>query len=48
MRLGGPIFIKADTPESWAAAVAAAGYRAACCPAAAHIRNVADQEGIAL
>ncbi|MFM6172339.1 MAG: sugar phosphate isomerase/epimerase family protein [Sphaerospermopsis kisseleviana] len=32
MRLGGPIFIKTDTPESWAAAVAAAGYRAAYCP----------------
>lgn len=32
MRLGGPIFAKTDTPESWAAAVAAAGYRAAYCP----------------
>lgn len=32
MRLGGPIFSKPTTPESWAAAVAAAGYRAAYCP----------------
>ena len=32
MRLGGPLFAETDTPESWAAAVAAAGYRAAYCP----------------
>lgn len=32
MRLGAPIFAKADSPESWAAAVSAAGYRAAFCP----------------
>ena len=34
MRLGGPIFAKTNAPESWAAAVAAAGYRAAFCPLA--------------
>ncbi len=34
MRLGGPIFAKPDGPESWAAAVNAAGYRAAYCPVA--------------
>jgi sugar phosphate isomerase/epimerase len=34
MRLGGPTFAKADDPESWAAAVLAAGYRAAYCPVA--------------
>lgn len=33
MRLGGPTFTKTDSPESWAAAVIAAGYRAAYCPA---------------
>ncbi len=32
MRLGGPIFAKTNTPESWAEAVANAGYKAACCP----------------
>lgn len=32
MRLGGPIFTKTDNPEAWAAAVAAAGYRASYCP----------------
>jgi sugar phosphate isomerase/epimerase len=32
MRLGGPIFAKTETPESWAAGVAAEGYRAAYCP----------------
>ena len=32
MRLGGPIFAEADSPESWAVAVKAAGYRAAYCP----------------
>ncbi len=32
MRLGGPVFAKADTPELWVAAVRAAGYRAAYCP----------------
>ena len=34
MRLGGPVFSKPDSPESWAQAVAAAGYRAASCPVA--------------
>lgn len=34
MRLGGPIFANADTPELWAVAVRAAGYRAAYCPVA--------------
>jgi sugar phosphate isomerase/epimerase len=34
MRLGGPIFSEPDSPESWAAAVNAAGYRAAFCPVA--------------
>ena len=34
MRLGGPIFARADSPESWAAAVHAAGYAAANCPIA--------------
>ena len=34
MRLGGPIFKETDSPESWAAAVKAAGYRAAYCPVA--------------
>ena len=34
MRLGGPLFATADTPESWVAAVRAAGYRAAYCPVA--------------
>jgi len=32
MRLGGPIFEKYDSPDSWATAVKAAGYRAAYCP----------------
>ena len=32
MRLGGPIFASWDGPEAWAAAVRAAGYRAAYCP----------------
>ena len=32
MRLGGPIFEKCDTPESWVRAVTKAGYRAAYCP----------------
>lgn len=32
MRLGGPIFEQADTPELWAKAVRAAGYKAAYCP----------------
>ena len=32
MRLGGPIFPKTDNPESWAAAITAAGYSAAYCP----------------
>lgn len=32
MRLGGPIFTKTSSPESWVAAVRAAGYRAAYCP----------------
>lgn len=39
MRLGGPIFANTDTPESWAAAVAAAGYRAAYCPVAPNTDN---------
>lgn len=43
MRLGGPIFAKADSPESWAAAVAAAGYRAAYCP----VNEDADAETVA-
>lgn len=32
MRLGGPVFGKHETPETWARAVVAAGYRAAYCP----------------
>lgn len=32
MRLGGRIFAKIDSPESWVAAMRAAGYRAAYCP----------------
>ncbi|MFC1463076.1 sugar phosphate isomerase/epimerase family protein [Verrucomicrobiota bacterium] len=32
MRLGGPIFTGSESPDSWAAAVNAAGYRAAYCP----------------
>lgn len=32
MRLGGPIFSKANSPESWAEAVATAGYKATYCP----------------
>jgi sugar phosphate isomerase/epimerase len=32
MRLGGPLFAKTTTPESWVAAVKTAGYRAAYCP----------------
>ena len=32
MRLGGPVFGKHDDPDVWAAAVKAAGYRAAYCP----------------
>ena len=32
MRLGGPIFESFDDPDSWAAAVRNAGYRAAYCP----------------
>jgi len=35
MRLGGPTFAKTDDPESWVAAVHAAGYRAAYCPVGA-------------
>lgn len=34
MRLGGPITQKTHSPESWAAAVNASGYRAAYCPVA--------------
>jgi len=34
MRLGGPIFAQAGSPESWVTAVNAAGYRAAYCPVA--------------
>ncbi len=32
MRLGGPIFVKDLTPDSWTAALKAAGYGAAYCP----------------
>lgn len=32
MRLGGPVFGKLEDPQLWAAAVKAAGYRAAYCP----------------
>lgn len=32
VRLGGPVFDKWDDPQGWAAAVQAAGYRAAYCP----------------
>ena len=32
MRLGGPVFSKPHSPESWAEAVSAEGYRAAFCP----------------
>jgi sugar phosphate isomerase/epimerase len=32
MRLGGPIFALWDSPDTWAAAVRCAGYRAAACP----------------
>lgn len=32
MRLGGPLFEKYETPDQWAAAVHACGYRAAFCP----------------
>ena len=32
MRLGGPLSGKTDSPETWAEAVSAAGYRAAPCP----------------
>lgn len=39
MRLGGPIFTKTESPDSWAAAVNAAGYRAAYCPVAPNADN---------
>lgn len=42
MRLGGPSFVKTDSPESWAAAINAEGYRAAGCPVAPN----ADDETI--
>ena len=32
MRLGGPLFVKYETPEAWITALRAAGYRAAYCP----------------
>ena len=32
MRLGGPVFGSAGTPDEWIAAVRAAGYGAAYCP----------------
>lgn len=32
MRLGGPVFVQTQDPGEWAAAVKAAGYRAAYCP----------------
>ncbi len=35
MRLGGPVFNKYDTPETWIQAVQSAGYRAAYCPLSA-------------
>ena len=53
MRLGGPLFTACDSPESWAAAVRAAGYRAAYCPlspeaddatVAAYARAAADHD----
>ena len=43
MRLGGPIFGKMDTPETWVAAVAATGYRATYCP----VDERADEETVA-
>ncbi|NQU38939.1 MAG: sugar phosphate isomerase/epimerase [Lentisphaerae bacterium] len=39
MRLGGPIFTEWESPEDWAVAVAAAGYRAASCPVAPDADN---------
>ena len=39
MRLGGPIFEETDSPESWAAAVSTAGYRAAFCPVGPNADN---------
>lgn len=36
MRLGGPLFTTWETPDEWAAAVRAAGYRAAYCPLPPH------------
>ena len=39
MRLGGPVFGEQSEPEPWAAAVRAAGYRAAYCP----VDNRADE-----
>jgi sugar phosphate isomerase/epimerase len=32
MRLGGPVFAKTDSPESWAKTVSSTGYKAAYCP----------------
>ncbi|HEX41098.1 MAG TPA: sugar phosphate isomerase/epimerase, partial [Phycisphaerales bacterium] len=32
IRLGGPIFARHDSPESWIAALQTVGYRAAYCP----------------
>jgi sugar phosphate isomerase/epimerase len=54
MRLGGPVFAKWDGAEAWAAAVRAAGYRAAYCPlpldapeaVARKFEEVAVREGI--
>ena len=39
MRLGGPIFKKTNSPETWAKAVVAAGYKAAYCPIATDADN---------
>lgn len=39
MRLGGPIFQKTNSPDAWAAAVRAKGYRAAYCPVAPDADN---------
>ncbi len=37
MRLGGPVFVEEMTPESWVAALQAAGYSAAYCPVTAEV-----------
>ena len=50
MRLGGPVFEKADTPNEWAGQVAALGYRAAYCPVSldAEEQTIAAYEQAAL